>query len=501
MRREELEDALVTPTAVNASSVNVDPDDETIPTMQEDTKLRKFRRKVRKFVESLPLRILTILVLIADVVVVIIGLATDSDDNQDYEIVSIVFVTYFGVELLLRIFARGRNFFRKWYEVLDTCIIIVSIVLTIVYVELNGHSYVKLITLARVVRFVLWFRIFTEHKQLQAASRHMVSQNKRRYREDGFDLDLTYVTDRVIAMSFPSSGKMGFYRNPIREVVRLLDTKHANHYKVYNLCSEKAYDSSHFHGNVERILIDDHTVPPIKEIVRFCENVQKWMESDPKNVIAIHCRGGKGRSGTMVCAYLLRAGLFDRADECLEYFGKRRTDFLEGSKFQGVETPSQQRYVEYYNFILKNGGVVPEPIPLRIRSIQIDAIKGVGMGDGSDLRMQVLDSERRLLLDVDLNSTPGVEPFFNSGEDFALFNFKDDVCPLFSGDVAIKFHCRTKVKLRKLYGHCLFFFHFNTGFVGKETKLRLTRQELDNPHKKKTHAVFRPEFAVELYFV
>ena len=40
MRREELEDALVTPTAVNASSVNVDPDDETIPTMQEDTKLR-----------------------------------------------------------------------------------------------------------------------------------------------------------------------------------------------------------------------------------------------------------------------------------------------------------------------------------------------------------------------------------------------------------------------------------------------------------------------------
>jgi PTEN phosphatase family protein len=95
------------------------------------------------------------------------------------------------------------------------------------------------------------------------ASRHLVSQNKRRFVEDGFDLDLTYVTERVIAMSFPSTGKQGLYRNPIKEVVRLLDTRHRGRYKVYNLCSEKSYDSSYFHGQVERIKIDDHTVPPL----------------------------------------------------------------------------------------------------------------------------------------------------------------------------------------------------------------------------------------------
>ena len=129
----------------------------------------------------------------------------------------------------------------------------------------------------------------------------------------------------------------------------------------------------------------------------FTAEAERVRSKETKNysIITCHIVLLAGRSGTMVCAYLLRAGLFDRADECLEYFGKRRTDFLEGSKFQGVETPSQvsdvlsrrprtvriarlpqQRYVEYYNFILKNGGVVPEPIPLRIRSIQIDAIKG-----------------------------------------------------------------------------------------------------------------------------
>ena len=50
----------------------------------------------------------------------------------------------------------------------------------------------------------------------------MVSRNKRRYQSDGFDLDLTYVTDRVIAMSFPSSGQMSLYRNPITVTFKFL---------------------------------------------------------------------------------------------------------------------------------------------------------------------------------------------------------------------------------------------------------------------------------------
>ena len=33
-----------------------------------------------------------------------------------------------------------------------------------------------------------------------------------RYQQDGFDLDLTYVTNRVIATSFPSTGVWSLYR-------------------------------------------------------------------------------------------------------------------------------------------------------------------------------------------------------------------------------------------------------------------------------------------------
>ena len=48
----------------------------------------------------------------------------------------------------------------------------------------------------------------------------MVSKNKRRFETEGFNLDLSYVTDQVIAMGFPSERVESVFRNSLEDVRR-----------------------------------------------------------------------------------------------------------------------------------------------------------------------------------------------------------------------------------------------------------------------------------------
>ena len=47
-----------------------------------------------------------------------------------------------------------------------------------------------------------------------------MAAKKRRFQNDGFDLDITYITDRCLAMSTPGFGLTKGYRNDIAEVCR-----------------------------------------------------------------------------------------------------------------------------------------------------------------------------------------------------------------------------------------------------------------------------------------
>ena len=184
---------------------------------------------------------------------------------------------------------------------------------------------------------------------MSKVARRLVSKQKQRLKQDGFDLDLTYITDQVIAMGLPCTGSAAIYRNPQSEVIRFLNAYHEGNFMIYNLCSrpQDQYDADKFGGNVQCFPFEDHGVPPLEMVDALARSVQSWLDVGPDRVVCVHCLAGKGRTGLMVCAALLLLGVFTTAREAMAFYGEKR---MKNKK--GVTQPSQRRWVEYYEQVL-----------------------------------------------------------------------------------------------------------------------------------------------------
>ncbi|KAK7394447.1 hypothetical protein VNO78_14975 [Psophocarpus tetragonolobus] len=362
--------------------------------------------------------------------------------------------------------------------------------------------------------------------------RNLVSKQRRRMLIDGYDLDMSYITDRVLAMSFPAQRMRAMYRNPLWQVKSVLDMRHYEHYKIYNLCIEESYDADNFYGRVEAYPFDDNHVPSLEMIKAFCESVDSWLSCDPKNIVVIHCMAGKGRTGLMVCAYLTYCGM--SADEALQLYADRRT-----TNNEGVSIPSQRRYVAYWESLLAtsvprgtgNGRPpnLPPPCSRELRRIRLyDTIniqtiffviselheipnevyrppvetyrsccrqvkKGYQRNNSPRYYISVLEGDKdgkqpeieepRIVVQMDTES-PAIY------QKSCLDHYFDKPIQV-TGDVRVIFY-------EKMIGGRLFYCCFNTAFI-RNSLLQLTIQELDKVGKK-GRSVCGPDFCLELLF-
>jgi len=310
--------------------------------------------------------------------------------------------------------------------------------------------------------------------------RGLVSKKKCRYTQDGFDLDLAYVGDRLIAMGFPSEGIEASFRNPMNEVQKFLDFKHRGHYAVYNLCSERAYDPSKF-PIVKRFPFDDHNPCPFDVLVDFCKDVKEYLDRDEKNVVAVHCKAGKGRTGLTLSAYLLYCGQCHTAEDALSFFASKRT--MDG---KGVTIQSQRRYVKYFEEYvrLRRQGRAPHDKTLMLYGINL-----TGVNKSSE--------------DIWFTIKMGGKTFKSEGTLCERKGHKSDSLKWIEYSLhrsPIMLHKDVKIIFYKHRNEKMFHFWFNARFVQGPT-LKIFKKNIDKASRDKKNKKYPAELAVELVFV
>ncbi|KAF3937419.1 hypothetical protein ABW19_dt0207687 [Dactylella cylindrospora] len=173
--------------------------------------------------------------------------------------------------------------------------------------------------------------------------RQIVAGPRIKHPETG--LDLVYVTDNIIAMSMPAASTPKiYYRNPLHKVVEFLDKEHGENWAVWEFRAEgTGYDDSAFYNRVFHSPWPDHHPPPFALIPNIMASMRNHLKQGKEKVAVVHCKAGKGRTGTVTCSYLISEEGWSK-DAALERFTKKRMRPQFGA---GVSIPSQLRYVDY----------------------------------------------------------------------------------------------------------------------------------------------------------
>lgn len=223
--------------------------------------------------------------------------------------------------------------------------------------------------------------------------RQIVAGPRSRHPEAG--LDLCYVTSQIIATSGPSGTyPQRAYRNPLDQLVKFLDYKHGEDWAIWEFRAEgTGYPDEEVYGRVRHYPWPDHHPPPFQLVPMIMASMRNWLheeggKGDKKGrVVVVHCKAGKGRSGTMACSYLISECGWEPS-EALARFTERR---MRPGFGQGVSIPSQLRWVGYVDRWTKGGKVYVE------RQIEILEVHVWGLRDGVKVQVEGFIEDGRVI--------------------------------------------------------------------------------------------------------
>ncbi|XP_064021611.1 tensin-1 isoform X7 [Pogoniulus pusillus] len=187
--------------------------------------------------------------------------------------------------------------------------------------------------------------------------------------ESSCELDLVYITERIIAVSYPSAAEEQSFCSNLREVAHMLKSKHGDNYVLFNL-SERRNDISKLHSKVLDFGWPDLHTPALEKICSICKAMDTWLNAAAHNVVVLHNKGNRGRLGVVVAAYMHYSNISASANQALDRFAMKR--FYE-DKVVPVGQPSQKRYIHYFSGLL-SGSIKMNNKPLFLHHVIMHGI-------------------------------------------------------------------------------------------------------------------------------
>ncbi|KAL8668650.1 MAG: hypothetical protein Q9168_006732 [Polycauliona sp. 1 TL-2023] len=230
------------------------------------------------------------------------------------------------------------------------------------------------------------FRYGSSHQEFGK----IVAGPRQKHPEAG--LDLCYVTDNIIATSGPSSTfPQRAYRNPTDALVKFLDYKHDTNWAIWEFRAEgTGYPDSEVYGRIRHYPWPDHHPPPFALVPNIMASMREWLKGPDTNsgrVVVVHCKAGKGRSGTAACSYLISEEGW-AVEDALFRFTTRRMRSGFGA---GVSIPSQLRWIGYVDRWTKYQKLYVE------RQVEVVEVHVWGLRDGVKVAVEGYIDEGRTI--------------------------------------------------------------------------------------------------------
>ncbi|KAK0637147.1 hypothetical protein B0T17DRAFT_470793, partial [Bombardia bombarda] len=281
--------------------------------------------------------------------------------------------------------------------------------------------------------------------------RQIVAGPRAKHQETG--LDLCYVTSQIVATSGPSQAyPQRAYRNPLDRLVAFLDAQHGGNWAIWEFRAEgTGYPDEAVYHRIRHYPWPDHHPPPFRLVPMIMAGMRNWLAGgelegghvtpvppqtaehdattsstgDKKKgnrVVVVHCKAGKGRSGTMACSYLISECGWTPEDALARFTARRMRP-----KFgAGVSIPSQLRWISYVDRWTKGGKQYVDR-PIEIVEIHVWGLRhGVKVSvegfaeEGKKIRvLHTFKREERIVVEGDAPGGNGMLDFVSDMAGYA----------------------------------------------------------------------------------